>query len=140
MRRWEFLLVAGMLGMTSPSLRAQRDAMVKVAWQVSLPVDLPTGAEFLCRARILPALGVNSGNGNEHGATSAGEQSGRVVQCAVEVPVWFNEHRANGATWLSTEVDALEPEASGYRLLRLAADKVPLWPREGAVTPALLRH
>ena len=140
MRRWEFFLVAGMLGMTGPCLRAQTDDAIKVAWQVSLPVDLPPGAGFLCRARILPATGVDPGSGNMQDATSAGEQSGRVVQCAVEVPVWCNEQRTNCAASLSTEVDALEPEASGFRLLRLASDTVPLRPREGTVTPAVLRH
>jgi hypothetical protein len=140
MRRWELLLMAGMLGMAGPSLRAQTDAMIKVAWQVSLPVDLPPGAGYLCRARILWATGVDPGRGNAQSATSAGEQNGQVVQCAVEVPVWCNARRASGAAWLSTEVDALEPEASGFRLLRLAAETVPLRPRDVPVTPAVLPH
>jgi hypothetical protein len=140
MRRWDFFLVAGMLGMLCTGLQGQAGTVVQAVWQVRLPADLPVGAMVLCRAKVMPGVGDALRSGIMPAGTADGERSGTVVRCAVEVPVWWNERQKSNGAWLSTEVDAVESTPDGQKLLRLAVeDAIPLQVADGGAAPVSLR-
>jgi hypothetical protein len=140
MRRWDFLLVAAMLGMTGAGVQAQTGPVLRVEWQASLPANLPPGSLLLCRAKIVPGVGRDIGSEESSEASAAGVNNGAKVDCAVEVPVG-QAVRSPGVARLSVEVDAVSPSAAGPQMMRLVlAEDVPARPAWGSALRVSLQR
>ena len=86
--------------------------------------SFPPGVTFICRVRIMPFEGGNSGS-------ATGRGSGSAFGCALEVPLTWPETHGRTAATLSYEIDAVAPDGSMRRAAARQGIPVPRPPAGG---------